>query len=62
MNFVRNSIGPLVAGGGIADHAADLKVFLDPASAAAVWRRQTPPDVLSWLQGLDPVDGPKDDL
>ncbi len=40
-------------GVGITDDPASLNTFLQPDSAAVIWRRQTPPDVQIWLNGLD---------
>lgn len=39
-------------GVGIADDPANLDVFLRPGCAAAIWRRQIPKNVGSWLDGL----------
>lgn len=54
MNFVRQAVKDAAVGVGVADDPASLGVFREPGCAAAVWRRQTPPDVQSWLDGLDP--------
>ncbi|HHB80739.1 MAG TPA: DUF1826 domain-containing protein [Aliiroseovarius sp.] len=37
----------------LAGEPAALSSFLQPGCAAAIWRRQTPPDVQSWLDGID---------
>ncbi|MEL6169010.1 MAG: DUF1826 domain-containing protein [Pseudomonadota bacterium] len=37
------------------DGSASLGAFLDPGCSAAVWSRQTPSKVQSWLDGLDPA-------
>ena len=54
MTLVRQAVKNAAIGVAIADDPADLKTFLQPGCAAAIWRRQTPPDVQSWLDGLDP--------
>lgn len=53
MNFVRKTLKDAAIGVGIADDPADLSTFLQPGCAAAIWRRQTPPAVQSWLDGID---------
>lgn len=52
MNFVREAVKDAAVGVGIADDSTGLKAFLHPGCAAAIWRRQTPPDAQSWLDGL----------
>ncbi len=54
MNLVRKEVRNAAIGVAIADDPAGLKTFLQPGCAAAVWRRQTPPDVQAWLEALDP--------
>lgn len=54
MSLVRKEVKNAAIGVAIADDAAGLKAFLQPGCAAAVWRRQTPPDVQRWLDSLDP--------
>ncbi|MFA3916297.1 DUF1826 domain-containing protein [Ruegeria hyattellae] len=34
--------------------AASLNTFLQPGCVASVWRRQSPPDVQTWLDRLSP--------
>ena len=53
MNFVRKTVKDAAIGVGIADDPAALSTFLKPGCAAAIWRRQTPPEVQSWLDGVD---------
>ncbi|MEM8872320.1 MAG: DUF1826 domain-containing protein [Pseudomonadota bacterium] len=55
MNFVRRTKSDSVVGTGVvvADDPASLGAFLKPDCAAAVLRRQTPPDVQNWLDALD---------
>lgn len=54
MSFVRQAVKDAAIGVGIADRPEALSTFLEPGCAAAIWRRQTPPDVQKWLNGLDP--------
>lgn len=53
MNFVRKTVRDAAIGVGIADDPAGLSTFLQPGCAAAIWRRQTPPEVHAWLDGID---------
>lgn len=43
------------AGVSIVSDARGLEVFRDPSCAAAVWDREIPPGVLTWLAQLDPA-------
>ncbi|MEL7257488.1 MAG: DUF1826 domain-containing protein [Pseudomonadota bacterium] len=43
----------------IADEPASLNAFVQPGCAAAILRRQTPPDIQTWLNDLDPELLPK---
>ena len=43
----------------IADDAGALEAFLDPGCAALLWRRQTPPEVQTWLDELAPEKLPR---
>lgn len=54
MNFIRKTVENAAVGVGVADDPAALRTFLNPGCAAAIWRRQTPPSVQSWLDGLAP--------
>lgn len=54
MNFVRKTLQNAAVGVGIADDPASLDTFLKPGCAAAIWRRQTPPDIQKRLDELDP--------
>lgn len=54
MNIVRPVRQEDIAGVTVAKTQADLKSFLQPASAATVWPRRIPTSVLSWLAELDP--------
>lgn len=55
MNFVRNPVQDAAAGVCVADSPAALRTFLTPGCAAVIWRRQTPPEVQDWLNGLELV-------
>ena len=59
MSLVREAVKDAAIGVGIADDPAALGAFLKPGCAAAIWRRQTPPEVQSWLDGLDPEQLPQ---
>ena len=59
MSVVRQTVIGAAVGVGVADTPEALSAFLNPGCAAALWRRQTPPDVQSWLNDLDPEDLPK---
>ncbi len=54
MTLARQRVKKAGIGVAIADDPTGLKTFLQPGFAAAIWRRQTPPDVQSWLDSLDP--------
>ena len=54
MNLIRTEVKNAAIGVGIADEPAALDAFLKPGCAASIWRKQTPPDVQSWLDCLDP--------
>ena len=54
MNFVRGTVKGATVGVGVADDPAALSSFRQPGCAAAIWRRQTPQRVQTWLDGLDP--------
>ena len=43
----------------IVDTPNALDAFLQPQCAAAIWRRQTPPGIQAWLDGLDPMFLPR---
>ncbi len=49
MNYVNKT----VEGAAIADNPAALSTFLKPGCAATIWRRQTPPEVQSWLDDVN---------
>lgn len=61
MNFVRKTVkdAAIGVGVGVADDPASLSNFLQPGCAAAIWRRQTPRHVQTWLEGLDPESLPR---
>lgn len=50
MNFIRKPVKDAAIGVGVADDPAGLRAFLQPGCAAAIWRRNMPKDVLSWLE------------
>ena len=54
MSVVSIALKDAAIGVGIADDPAALDVFLKPGCATAIWRRQTPLMVQSWLNALDP--------
>ncbi|WP_299847645.1 DUF1826 domain-containing protein [uncultured Roseovarius sp.] len=54
MNFVRKTLRDAAIGIGVAHDPTSLSAFLQPGCAAAIWRRQTPPEVQAWLDKLDP--------
>ncbi len=54
MNLVRQIVRGAAVGVAIADKPAALDTFLRPGCAAAIWQRQTPPHIQSWLDRLDP--------
>ncbi len=59
MNFVRDTVKDAAIGVGIADNPQALRTFLQPGCAAAIWRRQTPPDIQKWFDGLPPDHLPR---
>lgn len=59
MNFVPKPIVAAPKGVAIVDDPASLGTFLQPAVAAAVWQRQTPSAVQSWLDQRDPQTLPQ---
>ena len=58
MSLVRKAVPHAAVGVGIAVDPASLNTFLRPGNAATIWRRQTPPQIQTWLDGLDPEDLP----
>ncbi|MDJ0823151.1 MAG: DUF1826 domain-containing protein [Paracoccaceae bacterium] len=54
MNIVAKPVEDTPIGVSFADDPASLSTFLQPASAAVVWRRHIPADMQAWLDGLDP--------
>ncbi|MEM9636545.1 MAG: DUF1826 domain-containing protein [Pseudomonadota bacterium] len=59
MSVVRRTLRKAAVGVAIADNPASLGTFLHPGCAAAIWRRQTPPEVQKWLDTLDPTMLPR---
>lgn len=53
MNFFRKPLQADPAGVVITDDPAGLRDFLQPGSAAAIWRRNLPGHVHSWLEALE---------
>ena len=53
MNFIRRPVADIVPSFSTVEDPADLRAFLDPESAGAIWRRQTPLSILTWLDELD---------
>ena len=54
MTFVRKVTTNAAIGIGIADDPSSLNILSKPGCAAAIWRRQTPPSIQSWLDGHVP--------
>lgn len=59
MNLARQITKDAAIGVGIADDPASLGTFLQPGCAAAIWRRQPPPNVQAWLDNLAPTVLPR---
>ncbi len=59
MSFLRETLTEDAIGVGVADDPAALSAFRQPGCAAAIWRRQTPPEMQAWLDGLDPDHLPR---
>ena len=59
MNLVTKMMENAAVGVGIADEPQALRAFLQPGCAAAIWRRQTPPDVQEWIDSLSPNNLPR---
>ena len=53
MNVVTRAVNDISIGVAIANAPEALTAFLDPGCSAALWRRETPPDVQTWLDALD---------
>jgi len=56
---VNTLVKDAIPGLGITDDPAGLDMFLQPECAAAIWRRQMPPEMETWLSRLDPGVLPK---
>ena len=54
MNVVSQIRQPVVPGVEIVNDPADLDHFKQPTTAATIWQKQTPPEVQTWLDGLNP--------
>jgi len=54
MSQVRETVRHAAIDVAVADRPEDLGAFLKPGCAAAIWRRQPPPGVQTWLDALDP--------
>ncbi|QFT72548.1 DUF1826 domain-containing protein [Ruegeria sp. THAF33] len=52
MSFVRKTFKGAAVGVAVADDPAGLRAFLQPGCAAAIWRRNMPKDVQSWLESV----------
>ncbi|MEM6887405.1 MAG: DUF1826 domain-containing protein [Pseudomonadota bacterium] len=59
MNFHKRSVPDRAIDVHIADTTAALSRFVHPGHAAAIWRRQMPPDVQSWLDRVHPDNLPR---
>ncbi len=53
MNFASKTLQSTAIDVGITDDPATLSTFLNPECAAAIWRRETPTKVQSWLDDVD---------
>ena len=54
MSFARALVKDAAIGVAVADKPEDLKTFLQPGCAAAIWRRQPEPVFQKWIDTLDP--------
>ncbi|WP_415404660.1 DUF1826 domain-containing protein [Tateyamaria sp. SN3-11] len=54
MTRARAVVRNAAIGVAVADKPEDLKTFLQPGCAAAIWRRQPAPEVQAWIDALDP--------
>ncbi|SHF43663.1 Protein of unknown function [Ruegeria intermedia] len=52
MSFVRKTVKDAAVGVAVADDPAGLRAFVQPGCAAAIWRRNMPKDVQSWLESV----------
>ncbi|QBF30094.1 DUF1826 domain-containing protein [Thalassococcus sp. S3] len=59
MTLQRATVADAAVGVAVADRADALRHFLMPGYAAAIWRKQTPPDMQSWLDTLSPSHFPQ---
>lgn len=59
MSLMRQKTEDQMVGIEISDDPASFGACLQPGGAAAIWRRQTPPDVQNWLDALDPERLPR---
>ena len=53
MTLARALVRNAAVGVAVADKPEDLKTFLHPGCAAAIWRRQLMPEFQSWIDALD---------
>jgi hypothetical protein len=54
MSFVRATVHDAAIGVAVADKPENLRAFLKPGCAAAIWRRQPSADFQNWINDLDP--------
>ncbi|MCV3273878.1 DUF1826 domain-containing protein [Roseobacter sinensis] len=59
MTLARALVRNAAVGVAVADKPEDLKTFLQPGCAAAIWRRQPEPTFQKWIDTLDPSLLPK---
>ena len=59
MSYMTQTLSEAAIGVGVADDLASLSVLSKPGCAAAIWRRQIPSDVQTWLEDLAPDHLPK---
>ena len=62
MNVLTKPANRLPVGVAAADCPASLRAFLEPHCPAAIWQRHTPAEVQAWLNALDPVNDPGEDI
>ncbi|MEJ6392659.1 DUF1826 domain-containing protein [Gymnodinialimonas sp. 2305UL16-5] len=54
MNLIRATVQNAAVGVAVADKPKNLKAFLRPGCAAAIWRRQLVQEFQSWVNALEP--------
>ncbi|MEP1201893.1 DUF1826 domain-containing protein [Tateyamaria sp.] len=59
MTLARALIRNAAVGVAVADKPQNLRAFLQPGCAAAIWRRQPKPAFQSWIDAIDPMRLPQ---